>query len=34
MRCGGAERLFFDKPAQRRLAQAFGGWRGLCVVER
>jgi hypothetical protein len=35
MACGrGAERLFFDKAARKRLKQHFGGDRGLKVVER
>lgn len=32
-RCGGAERLFFDKAARRRLTQALGGRRGLRLIE-
>jgi len=32
-RCGGASRLFFDKPARRRLARHMGGPRGLRHVE-
>ncbi len=33
-RCGGAERLTFDKAARRRLARALGGSRSLHLVER
>jgi hypothetical protein len=33
-RCGGAERLMFDKPAVKRLRQHLGGPRGLKVIER
>ncbi|GLS46939.1 hypothetical protein [Methylobacterium brachythecii] len=33
-RCGGAERLTFDKAARRRLAREFGGQRNLHVIER
>jgi hypothetical protein len=33
-RCGGAERLMFDKTAIRRLRRHLGGERGLKVVER
>lgn len=32
MRCKGAERLFFDKPARRRLMEFFG--RNLKAIER
>jgi hypothetical protein len=34
MRCGGAERLFFDKAAMNRLRQELGGERGLRTIER
>ena len=34
MRCGNAERLFFDKAARRRIAAYLGGQRGLQVIER
>lgn len=34
MRCGGAERLFFDKAAIKRLRKYLGGERGLKAVER
>jgi hypothetical protein len=33
-RCGGAERLMFDKQAVKRLRHHLGGERGLKVVER
>jgi hypothetical protein len=33
-RCGGAERLMFDKQAMKRLRRHLGGERGLKVVER
>ena len=33
MRCGGAERLFFDKAARRRLKDYLGGTRGLRAIE-
>jgi hypothetical protein len=33
MRCGQAERLFFDKAARRRLKAHLGGARGLRAVE-
>jgi hypothetical protein len=33
MRCGGAERLFFDKAARQRLTKHLGGSRGLRAVE-
>ena len=33
-RCGGAERLIFDKQAVKRLRRHLGGERGLKVVER
>ncbi|MEH2565226.1 hypothetical protein [Bradyrhizobium sp. AZCC 2289] len=33
-RCGGAERLMFDKSAVKRLRRHLGGHRGLKVVER
>jgi hypothetical protein len=33
MRCGGAERLFFDKAARRRLQAHLGGARGLKTLE-
>jgi hypothetical protein len=33
-RCGGADRLVFDKAARRRLRRDLGGDRGLRVVER
>ena len=33
-RCGGAERLMFDKQAVKRLHQHLDGERGLKVVER
>jgi hypothetical protein len=33
MRCGGAERVFFDKPARRRLQAHLGGARGLRAIE-
>jgi len=33
-RCGGAERLMFDKQAVKRLRQHLGGKRGLKDVER
>jgi hypothetical protein len=34
MRCGGAERLFFDKAARRRLAAHFGRTRDMAAIER
>lgn len=35
MACGGgAERLFFDKAAIRRVRRHVGGYRGLKIVER
>ena len=33
-RCGGAERLTFDKAARRRLARELGGSRSMQIVER
>ena len=34
-RCpGGAERLTFDKPARARLSHAFGGARGVAMIDR
>ena len=33
MRCGRAERLFFDKTARRRLKTHLGGARGLRALE-
>ena len=33
-RCGGAERLMFDKAAVKKLRHHLGGPRGLKVVER
>jgi len=33
MRCGGAERLFFDKAGRRRLKAYLGGARGLRTIE-
>lgn len=33
-RCGDADRLFFDKPAKKRLKQYLGGDRGLQLIER
>lgn len=33
MRCGGAERLFFDKEGRKRLSRAVGGPRGLRTIE-
>jgi hypothetical protein len=33
-RCGGAERLMFDKSAVKRLRRHLGGPRGLKVIER
>jgi hypothetical protein len=33
MRCGGAERIFFDKAARRRVKDYLGGSRGLRAVE-
>ena len=32
-RCGGADQVFFDKAAIRRLRSHFGGERGLRLVE-
>jgi hypothetical protein len=34
LRCGGAERLMFDKLAVKRLRRHLGGDRGLKIVER
>lgn len=34
MRCGGADRLFFDKAAKKRLKQHLGGDRALQLVEK
>lgn len=34
MRCGGADRLFFDRAAIRRLEQHFGDHRSLRHVEQ
>lgn len=34
MRCGGAERVFFDKAALKRLRKYLGGDRGLKAIER
>ncbi|MGF3027382.1 hypothetical protein ACQVP2_31810 [Methylobacterium aquaticum] len=34
MRCGGAERLFFDKESRRRLSRHVGGARGLRTIEQ
>jgi hypothetical protein len=34
MRCGGADRLFFDKAAKKRLERHLGGARSLRVVEK
>jgi hypothetical protein len=33
MRCGGADRLYFDKAAKKRLRQHLGGSRGLRLIE-
>jgi hypothetical protein len=33
-RCGGADRLFFDKAARKRLERHLGGARSLRVVEK
>jgi hypothetical protein len=33
-RCGGAERLMFDKSAVKRLRRHFGGDRGLNIIAR
>jgi hypothetical protein len=33
-RCGGADRLFFDKAARKRIERHLGGRRGLRLVER
>ncbi|TXN17218.1 hypothetical protein FV219_00900 [Methylobacterium sp. WL122] len=33
-RCGGAERLTFDKAARRRLARYLGGDRSLRMIDR
>ena len=33
-RCGGADRLTFDKAARRRLTRSLGGGRNLQIVER
>lgn len=33
-RCGGAEKLFFDKAARKRLKRYLGGERSLRLVER
>lgn len=33
MRCGGAERVFFDKAALKRLRKYLGGDRGLKAIE-
>lgn len=33
-RCGGAERLMFDKRARKRLRRHLGGDRGLKLVDR
>jgi hypothetical protein len=34
MRSHGADRLFFDKAATKRLTHHFGGMRGLKLIER
>jgi hypothetical protein len=34
MRCGGADRLFFDRAARRRLVADLGRARGMAAVER
>lgn len=34
IRCGGADRLFFDKAAKKRLERHLGGARSLRVVEK
>ena len=34
LRCGGAERLMFDKLAVKRLRRHLGGDRGLKLIER
>jgi hypothetical protein len=34
MRCGGADRLFFDKAAKKRLERLLGGARSLRVVDK
>jgi hypothetical protein len=34
VRCGGADRLFFDKAAKKRLERHLGGARSLRVVEK
>lgn len=33
IRCGGADKLFFDKAAKRRLKDYLGGTRGLRAIE-
>jgi hypothetical protein len=33
MRCGGADKIFFDKAARRRLQAHLGGARGLRTIE-
>ena len=33
-RCNGADRLFFDKAARKRIERHLGGRRGLRLVER
>jgi len=33
-RCGGAERLMFDKAARKRLRRHLGGDRGLKLIDR
>jgi hypothetical protein len=33
MRCGGAERLFFDKAARKRLRHYLGGHHGMRLIE-
>jgi hypothetical protein len=34
IRCGGADRLFFDKAARKRLERHLGGSRSLRIVEK
>ncbi len=34
IRCGGADRLFFDKAARKRLERHLGGARSLRLVEK
>lgn len=33
-RCGGSEKIYFDKAARKRLKQHLGGDRGLRLIER